>query len=512
MNKNILTPTKILAKNTLLNLLGMVIPLLVGIAAIPFAVKGLGTDGFGILSIAWIFLGYLGLLDFGISRATTKFAAEVIAQKDNHVLPSIMWTAVIVSFVFGIGGAIVLFLATPYLVGSLLKIPVAFISQTKLSFYFFSGALPLILSSTSLRGMLGAAQRFDLVNAVSIPTNILNFLFPALSLPFGFSLSTVILLIVLTRVGASFFYFFLCLRIFPTVSLKPSMDLKILKKFLSYGGWVTVTSIISPILVYLDRFFIGSLLSMKAVAFYSAPYEALYRLRIIPMAMMTTFFPEFSAIFSYNKDRVSILFGRSMKYILISTGLIALLLFIYAHIVLQLWLGNQFAEKSTTIFKIFAPGIVINSLAYIPFTLFQGIGKPDIPAKFHLMELPVYILLLWFFTKKFGINGAAMVWFLRVALDSSLLYFWAFRSYPNLVHSFRENKILTEIALLFFLWAFLFLSNSFFSSISIKVVFLLVGLSITVLIVWYKIFDNSEKKFITSLIQKVIPHRSVGIL
>ncbi len=512
MDNRGLTPTKILAKNTLLNLLGMLIPLLVGIAAIPFAVKGLGTDGFGILSIAWIFLGYLGLLDFGLSRATTKFAAEVIAKKDNQVLPSIMWTAVIVNFVFGIGGAIVLFLATPYLVGSLLKIPAAFIGQTKVSFYFFSCSLPFILSSTSLRGMLGAAQRFDIVNAVFIPTSILNFLFPALSLPFGFTLSTVILLIVLTRIAASFFYFFLCFRIFPAVSLKPSVDLKILKKLLSYGGWVTVTSIISPILVYLDRFFIGSLLSMEAVAFYSAPYEALYRLRIIPIAMMTTFFPEFSAVFSHNKDRVGILFGRSMKYVLISTGLIALLLFIYAHIVLQLWLGNQFAEKSTTIFKIFASGIVINSLAYIPFTLFQGVGKPDVPAKFHLMELPIYIFFLWFLTKNFGINGAATAWLLRVTLDFSLLYFWAFRSYPNLVHSFRENKIVTEIALLFSLWAFLFLSNFFFSNIFLKVVFLAIGLSITILVVWHNIFDDSEKKLAASILQKFIPHKSVGIL
>ena len=95
-----------------------------------------------------------------------------------------------------------------------------------------------------------------------------------------------------------------------------------LKILLTYGGWITITAVISPILVYLDRFFIGSILTMKDLTYYSAPLEAVLRLRILPLAIMTTLFPEFSiGLGSTNHQRLLFLFEKSFKLILISTGI-----------------------------------------------------------------------------------------------------------------------------------------------------------------------------------------------
>ena len=67
-----------MVKNALLNLLGAALPLLVGILTIPYVVRGLGMERFGILSLAWVILGYFALFDFGLGRATTKFVAEAV--------------------------------------------------------------------------------------------------------------------------------------------------------------------------------------------------------------------------------------------------------------------------------------------------------------------------------------------------------------------------------------------------------------------------------------------------
>jgi O-antigen/teichoic acid export membrane protein len=66
----------LLAKNSVLNLLGQVLPMLVGVVTVPRIVRGLGTDGYGILSIAFMVLGYFSIFDLGLSRATVKFVAE----------------------------------------------------------------------------------------------------------------------------------------------------------------------------------------------------------------------------------------------------------------------------------------------------------------------------------------------------------------------------------------------------------------------------------------------------
>lgn len=72
----------LLARNTLLNLVGHLVPLLAGLATIPYVVRGLGNDGFGILSIAWALLGYFGLFDPGRGRATTKFVVVVLFGRE----------------------------------------------------------------------------------------------------------------------------------------------------------------------------------------------------------------------------------------------------------------------------------------------------------------------------------------------------------------------------------------------------------------------------------------------
>ena len=65
--------------------------------------------------------------------------------------------------------------------------------------------------------------------------------------------------------------------------------------------------------------------------------------------------------------------------------------------------------------------MLINSLAYVPYNLLQGIGRPDLTAKFHLLEVPLHVGLTWFLVTKFGLPGAALAWGLRVSLDFLLL-------------------------------------------------------------------------------------------
>ena len=184
MNRTDSTQSQTLAKNVLLNLIGMLVPIVVGIVCIPFAVKGLGDDGFGILSIAWIVLGYLTMLDFGLAKATMKFVAERPDPWQDSDIPQLIWTAVTMAFTTGLAAAGIIILVTPHLAGSLLKIEPEYISDAERAFFYVALSLPFMLVSTSLRGVLGALQRFDLVNAIQVPVSILSIVFPALSLPF----------------------------------------------------------------------------------------------------------------------------------------------------------------------------------------------------------------------------------------------------------------------------------------------------------------------------------------
>src|SRR5207245_2778460 len=67
-----------------------------------------------------------------------------------------------------------------------------------------------------------------------------------------------------------------------------------LRVLMGYGGWVAVSNAVTPLLAYLERFILGSLAGVAAVAYYAAPYEAVTRLLFVPSSLASALFPALS--------------------------------------------------------------------------------------------------------------------------------------------------------------------------------------------------------------------------
>lgn len=495
----------LLARNALLNLIGQVIPLIIGIIAIPFVIRGLGTDRFGLLSIAWVVLGYFTVFDLGLGRATTKFVSEALGKGDQEQVPRIVWTAVTVEALLGIAGAIVLALITPVLVGRVLNIPLALIAEAKITFYLLALSIPVVLISSSLLGVLAAAQRFDLVNAVKIPTSCATFLLPIVGLALGFNLPGIVVLIILARIGGLAAYIALNFREIPELK-SYSGTLAIFPKLFFFGGWIMVTSVVSPILVYFERFLIGSLLTVAALAFYSAPYEMVTRLKIIPASLTMTLFPAFSTLEGdQNKQKLATVFARSVKYILLTLAPLVLAICLFAEDILRIWLGTEFAKESTNVLQLLSIGVLINALAHTPLSLLQGVGRPDLPAKFHLLEMPIYIAMAWILVIKLGIVGAAIAWAIRVALDTLLLFVFTFKTCKLPANLFQKNGLITLGTALCVLTGLAYwlriLSDPFPLFIQALILFILFYLFAW--LIWKKFIDFLDRSAILGLVKLV---------
>ena len=489
---------KLLAHNMLLNLIGQGLPLLVGVVSVPFIIRGLGTDRFGLLSLAWVVLGYFAIFDLGLGRATTKFVAEALGKGEEKEIPRIAWTSVTVQALFGLLGSMVLIALTPLLVGRILNVPPELIGEAKVMFYILAPSVPIILISSSFQGILEAFQRFDLVTAVKIPSSTLTFLLPLLGLYFGFRLPGIVMLTLLARIGALLVYIMLDFRIMPQLR-KYSGSLSLFPHLFSFGGWITVTNIVGPILVYLDRFLIGSLLSMASVAYYSAPYEMVTRLSIISTSLSVTLFPAFSSLEGVeNKEKIGTIFARSVKYILLTLGPVVLIVMLFARDILGLWLGTEFLLESTIVLQVLALGVLINSLAHTPFALLQGVGRPDLPAKFHLFELLIYIGIAWLLVSKWGINGAAMAWTLRVTLDTFLLFGAVFWVYKLSSQTLSINGV-WRAGLIFVILAglsFLVKSLTGFLGLPVQILLIVPVFGLFGLFCWRYVIDTSDRRVV----------------
>ena len=115
---------------------------------------------------------------------------------------------------------------------------------------------------------------------------------------------------------------------------------------LRFGGWITVSNIVSPIMSHLDRFLVAALVSIAAVAYYVTPYSVVTNLLIVPVAISGVLFPAFVASFVQDRERTALLFARGIKYVILAMFPIALLIVAFARQGLDLWLGKEFAEHS----------------------------------------------------------------------------------------------------------------------------------------------------------------------
>jgi O-antigen/teichoic acid export membrane protein len=499
----------LLAKNTVLNFTGMALPLVIGVVTIPLVIHGLGEDRFGILSLAWVVFGYFSFFDLGLGRATTKFVAEALGKGELRTIPKLFWTTVIFQAGLGVLGAIMLALLTPLLAGHILNIPSMLIGETKITFYILALSLPIVLVSASFRGLLEAGQRFDLVNMVKAPSSVTNYIMPLIGMAVGFRLPGIMFLLVFVRLATLLAWLVLSLKTFPVLKkTEVSLHRETITPLLSFGGWITVSNLASPILVYADRFFIGTFLNLKSVGYYSAPYEVIMRMGIIPGSLLITLFPTFSSLDGMSdQKRSGLFFGRSVKYILISVGAVVIPTFLFSKYFIGVWLGPEFVQKSTLVFQILAAGFLINSLAGVPMGFLQGIGRADITAKFHLVELIVCIPLTWILVKKWGINGAAAAWAIRVTLDMILL-FWAAWKVGQIRFSFLVANRIPQSVFSLFIFAGMG-SLLLLMKMSMKwgiVAFLFVSMSFG-LFVWNYSFDGEERAWAKNRLSLLVRKR-----
>jgi O-antigen/teichoic acid export membrane protein len=406
-----------IARHTIYNLAGSIAPMFVSIVTVPVYLHLVGDARYGVLALVWVFMGYFGLFDPGLSRAATYHIARLHdgAAKDRE---SVFWTAMAVNLGFGlIGGAVLYFGARPLFAWAF-KMPEALRGEVFASLPWLAASIPVGMIGNALGGVLQAREWFGVSNILTVLGTFAVQIVPlALAYFHGPELDVLIPAILLTRAAMAIPVFIAVAGALPLGS-GGGFDRSRLAGLFSYGGWITITNLLAPILVTTDRVLIGSVLSVAAVAYYTVAFNLATRVSVIPGALAGSLFPKLSRGSGVESARLA---GDAVTALaavmtpLVVGGIIALPIF------MRLWVGAAFAAQAAPVGMILLLGIWVNGLAYIPYNHLQARNRPDLTAKFHLLELAPFLAVLWFGLHFFGLIGAAGAWSLRVTADAVLL-------------------------------------------------------------------------------------------
>ena len=397
------------------NLVGLILPLPIGLVALPFIATHLGEYRFGLLSAVWAITGYFSLFDLGVGRALTRELSAALRHSEARTVTELVHTATTLSLTLGLVGAAVLCLASP-LISQVLDVGGGSRIETLWTVVAASTLLPGLLLAAVAQGIMESLRLFRGLAWFRITLTTATYVVPVAILPLSSNVATIVVALAIARVLVlATGWVFLTRRDVPAFGFAGSTR-KSARDLLAQGAWMTVSGVVSPILTFLDRWFVAVLVSVSALGYYTVPMELGQRLLVIAAGIAGVLFPLFARE-GGNSTRTLTGYRQSLGAIIVLVVPITFIVGCGAEELLRVWVGDAFAREGATTLRIVAVGILTNSAARVPFTLLQSAGKSRLTAAIHLAELPVYLIIVWQLTKSYGLAGAAAAWTIRVTID-----------------------------------------------------------------------------------------------
>lgn len=412
-------------RDSLYNIAGSVTPLMLALLTIPLYIEAVGIERYGALAIAWLILGYFGLFDLGLGRATAQRIAVLHDSSDEH-RASVFWTAALVNIGIGVLGGILLYFGASYFFRQQFQADPALIEEALVAVPWLAMAVPVATLTGVASGALQGRKKFLDLNLATVAGASLFQLIPlCVAILVGPELVGLIIAAIVARaIGLALFLQRAHAHVLRYAAAK--IDKSEWLGLLKFGGWVTVISIVSPLLVVIDRFFIGALISAVAVTMYTVPFEIVQRISILPRAIAMALFPRMA---ESNAEREAHLALRAMLVVnVIVTPVIIAAIFLIRPF-LSIWIEEGLADPAGPIAIILLFGFWANAFGIIPYSRLQAAGRPQIVTLVLLAQMPFYVAAMYCVITSFGLIGAAVVFSLRTAVDFALLQRFASGSF-----------------------------------------------------------------------------------
>ena len=424
-----------------------IVNIVIGILRTKLFAVFLGPTGVGLLglfqSIVDIIKNVTGL---GLNVSAVKFVAEANAEKDNELVSAIIAILKKWGIITGLAGTIItISLNAPlseFTFGnSLYRFPIIALSTT----LFFTSVAQMYL------GILQGLREMKHFVLASVWGYLLGFLITIPMVYFGGQNSVVYVIIInsVTLFLSTNYYF----RKIKYRYIKNSFSevLRKGKKKVQLGSYMTFTTIVATLTLYIIRQYILTHDSMEGVGIFQASWSlAIIYIGIILNAMGADYYPRLAMI-SDNDSRLNILTNEQTMVTLLIGSPVVILMLLFMPVSVRILYSESFLE-GLSIFQWMIIGVfsklLTQPLGYVLLVKEKGIKYIVSSSSWYVG----YILCVIFTWKLWGIETLGISFLLVSLLDIVITYFLAYQTIHFLWS--RGNKIIIGFYAFFSLFAF----------------------------------------------------------
>jgi O-antigen/teichoic acid export membrane protein len=405
------------------NLAGLGLPLVAAVVSIPHLLRLVGSETFGLLSLAWSITALSGLFDLGLGRATTRIVADMKGRDDWAAARATVRTALKATWAFGCIGCLLFLTLSGLDLATRLKLQATSAAQIGLAMAMLAPCVPCQAAMATYRGVSEGLHEFRGVSVVRMAVGAASFLAPWAMALIHPDIVWLTLALLLTRLVALLAFRWLALRHLNRHIGPPAQgaDGVAMRRLVADGGWLSVSAVASPLLVQGDRFLIASTLSAATVTVYSVPFDLVTQLLVLVSAVATVAYPSFATALGARPQEARVLFRRWLLRIALGMAMVCAAAAACLPWFMTWWIGPTLHPESIRAGQWLCLGVWVNALGAMFLSWHHAHSRYRLTATLHLFELPLHLLALLLLLPRFGVAGAAMAWTLRVSLDALLL-------------------------------------------------------------------------------------------
>jgi O-antigen/teichoic acid export membrane protein len=261
--------SRTILRSTLTNYLRQAVLIVTFMFLTPYTARMMGVEAFGLWSLLWSTVGFLSLLDFGISSSVVKFIADARGKGDpsriKRITATFFWCQIAVGLVI-IAMAVI---SAPFL-ETILRIPESLRWTGKVVFVLLATRIATMIPFALFGGILISYDRLATNNILRSSGTILYAILTVIAFQFSPTVTTLATTNIVAHLIANFIIIPIAIARLPELSLSPKkVDPGLFREIGSFSGYSFLIQISSLLYTRVDAMVISRFLSLVPVAQYS---------------------------------------------------------------------------------------------------------------------------------------------------------------------------------------------------------------------------------------------------
>ena len=406
--EEVLNTTNRTINNVILNVFGWLWSIGLSLLTLPYIVRRLGEEAFGVFVLVLAVLGYFAFLNLGLNTASVKYVSEYWAQGDSERINRVIGSTLVVYATLGGLGSLGIWLATEWLVTDVLKVSPDLVGISKIAFRVGAFGFLANMVSGTFSAVPTALQRFDIANKATVGFTTLSTLSTVAVLAIGGGLVQVVVVRLAISLLSIPVFLFIAKRLVPSLVVRPRCTWSTLKGLLGFGGFSTVNRVAAQAIFQLDRLLLGSFLGPAAVTYYVVPANLTSQMHGLMSRLTDVLFPLSSELSALGEnERLRKMYIKATKCVAILGTMVYLPIILLSLPLLRFWMGQDFARQSSLTLSVLALSYYALSFNVVAYHVLNGVGRPDVNAISAVVGGLINLGFCLFLIPKMGILGAA---------------------------------------------------------------------------------------------------------